>query len=82
MVFMSGTVAPNAPEVIKNWDLDGIWEHNGSTIQDYEAWIASNGQTPEQYADGLESKRSSLKPNTFFLDRIREDGYREYSYTG
>lgn len=82
MVFMTGTVAPNAPEVIKNWDLESIWDHNSSSIQDYEAWIASNGKTPEQYADGLESKRSSLKPNTFFLDRIREDGYREYSYTG
>ena len=82
MVFMTGTIAKNAPEVIKKWDLDSIWEHNASTIQDYETWISSNGKTPAQYADGLETKRSTIKPNTFFLDRIREDGYREYNYTG
>ncbi len=81
MVFMSGTIAPNAPEVIKNWDLEGIWDHQESTIQDYETWISSNGTTAEQYALGMESKRSAIQPNTFFLDRIREDGYREYSYT-
>ena len=82
MVFMSGVIAPNAPEVIKNWDMESIWDHQKSTIQDYESWIGSNGKTPEQYAMGLETKRSSIRPNTFYLDRIREDGYREYSYTG
>ncbi|ADI38472.1 putative hydroxymethylglutaryl-CoA synthase [Waddlia chondrophila 2032/99] len=81
MVFMSGIIAPSAPEVIKNWDLEEIWDHQKSTIQDYESWIESNGKTSEQYASLLESKRSSIQPDMFFLDRIREDGYREYSYS-
>ncbi len=55
-VFMQATVAPNAPKVIKNWDLDDIWKHQPSTIDDYEAWISSGDKTPKQYADGLESK--------------------------
>jgi hydroxymethylglutaryl-CoA synthase len=80
MVFMSGTIAKDAPDVIRKWDLDSIWNHSPSTIEDYERWISSNGSTADQYAAGLENKRSCIDPRTFFLDRIREDGYREYNY--
>ena len=82
MVFMSGTIAKDAPDVVRQWDLDSIWHHAPSTIEDYERWISFNGSTTDQYAAGLEHKRSTIDPHTFFLDRIREDGYREYSYTG
>lgn len=74
MVFMAGNVAPNAPEVIRRWDLDSIWESESSHIDQYEQWISSNGRLAE-----FSSER--IKPQSFFLNNIREDGYREYSYS-
>ena len=80
MVLMSGKIASQAPKVIRNWDLEDIWQEKLSPINEYERWVSSNGKTPEQYAIDLEPKRSNINPHSFYLDCIRKDGYREYDY--
>ncbi len=82
LAFISGKIAPGAPEVISSWDLDSIWQNEQAPIQAYEHWVSSNGKSPDQYTLDLEPRRSSILPESFFLDRIREDGYREYSFAG
>lgn len=44
MVFLSGRIAKNAPEVIRSWDLDEIWDTSEATIDEYEYWVSSNGK--------------------------------------
>jgi hydroxymethylglutaryl-CoA synthase len=80
MVFLSGKIAPKAPEVIDSWDLDSIWNNREATIQEYENWVSSNGKDPESYETDLKDKMAHIGAKSFYLHRIREDGYREYQY--
>ncbi len=73
MVFMAGKVAEDAPKVIQQWNLDAIWQSESTHIDEYERWIASYGELPL-----IEDEQ--IQPQSFFLNNIREDGYREYSY--
>lgn len=80
MVFLSGKIAEGAPEVIRNWDLEAIWDNKQAGMEDYEKWVNSNGKPADTYFAELESKLLKIDPNAFYLSNIREDGYREYQF--
>lgn len=80
LAFISGKVAEEAPKVISHWNLESIWQDQAAPFQDYENWVSSTSKTPDQYAVQLASRKSAIQPESFYLDRIREDGYREYNY--
>ena len=80
MSVISGLIAKEAAQVIEGWDLNTIWQDKiEASIHRYETWADSNGISPEQYARNIQSEISSIEPGKFYLERIREDGYREYS---
>lgn len=79
MVLLSGRVAPGAPEVIESWDLESVFkEERDATFDEYETWL-----TAPHTADRLKQLvgESTVPSGKFFLSNIREDGYREYSFT-
>ena len=80
MSVVSAKIAGNAPQVIKKWNLENIWESAiNSSLDQYEEWL----DTPSGYEEfnKLNSKKlSDIPENSFFLQEIREDGYHEYSF--
>ncbi len=76
MIVLSARVAPGAPEVIERWDVDQVL--NGKRTSDlsaYERFL----ETPldaEEYARRLDE--SAVPNGSFYLQGIREDGYRRY----
>lgn len=80
MIIVSGRVAPGAPEVIESWDLDSVLrnEHD-ATIEEYETWL-----TAPHSADRLDELLNStdVPSGQFYLSSIRDDGYREYEFSG
>jgi hydroxymethylglutaryl-CoA synthase len=78
MVVLSGTIAAGAPEVIRGWDLDGLFrDEYDASVDKYETWLTaphSNGT--------LEAllKEAKVPGNRFYLSGIREDGYRQYVF--
>jgi hydroxymethylglutaryl-CoA synthase len=80
MVILSGTVAPGAPEVIESWDLDAIFrDERDATIEEYETWLSAP-YSAERLSE-LNSV-SDIPTGQFYLSSIREDGYREYAFSG
>ncbi|MFP4112810.1 MAG: hydroxymethylglutaryl-CoA synthase family protein [Spirochaetota bacterium] len=80
MIILSGTVAPGAPEVIEGWDLDSVFRNErDATVEEYETWL-----TAPHSAERLHelSTSSEIPPGQFYLSSIREDGYREYAFSG
>jgi len=80
MAFLSGRIAPKAPEVIQTWDLEHIWQNRCASIQDYEQWISHYGTSPSNYGMALQEKMHAISSASFYLHHIREDGYREYHH--
>jgi hydroxymethylglutaryl-CoA synthase len=79
MIIQAGQVTPTAPEVLSTWDLDRLLgEGRQATIEEYSNWAAG----PHESARFLElAKGVTLPGGSFYLARIRKDGYREYGYT-
>ena len=80
MIIVSGTVAPGAPEVIESWDLASVFRHErDATPAEYETWL-----TAPHDADRLEKllAGASMPAGQFYLSSIRDDGYRQYGFTG
>jgi hydroxymethylglutaryl-CoA synthase len=78
MVVFSAKVAEGAPGVIRNWDMEGVV--NGKREADfatYEQFLEAPLDR-EEYARRVESAR--VPANMFYLQGIREDGYREYVF--
>ena len=76
MSVFSATVAAGAPEIISSWHL----EHslNGkrvSSIQEYEKWITTSSFKPAEATPA-----QGVHPGLYYLEGIREDGYRQYGY--
>ena len=74
-VALSGQVAPRAPEIIGRWDMDSAINH-GQEAQsdDYDRWVSGNG-----YASVGPDTLHDIPRDAFYLQRIREDGYRVYA---
>ncbi len=79
MAIIAGRITETAPEVLKNWRLNNIWDSaRSATMTDYERWLAAPYDR-EQYAE-LVSKCANVPSESFYLSGIREDGYREYQF--
>lgn len=70
MMVFRGEVAPSASEVMAGWQIQTLLdEHTPATLDAYERWMA-------QYPDGVQGRP---QPGAFYLEGLREDGYREYA---
>ena len=78
MLVFRATVAEKAPQVIRNWNLDAIWQHvQPENIDAYLQWIDTPSDDEQQ---NQRLQKAHVPANMFALDSIREDGYREYSF--
>ncbi|MFW6291511.1 MAG: hydroxymethylglutaryl-CoA synthase family protein [Spirochaetota bacterium] len=80
MIILSGRVAPGAPEVIETWDLDTVFRNErDASFEEYETWLSA-----PHTAEKLHSlvNTAALPAEQFYLASIREDGYREYAFSG
>ena len=77
MVVLEATIAAGAPDVIGRWDLAGsTGRSEEASLAEYQDWVERAG-----YGEGAgEAGVSRVPPGSFYLKRIREDGYREYAY--
>lgn len=78
MTVFAGTVAPQAPEVISRWDLDALLDgFRDASFEEYQTWI--NGP---YVSAGRADSPDEVGPDhpLFYLDTIRDDGYRVYAY--
>jgi hydroxymethylglutaryl-CoA synthase len=78
MSVISATVAPDAPQVLAQWDLDRVLESGAdASVEAYREFVAKEEYTWEtgNVSDGHEVDRGE-----FFLRSIRDDGYREYDF--
>jgi hydroxymethylglutaryl-CoA synthase len=78
MIVLEATVAARAPEVIAGWDVKALLSGTEeASLEDYLDWMDRPG-----YGEGVGDDTASIPPGAFYLKAIREDGYREYGYTG
>ncbi len=78
MAVLTGTVAPNAPNVIQSWDLEGVMRQSyEASFEEYVEWTQAYQSRPI-LAEAIE--KNQLKPGSFYLKNLREDGYREYDF--
>ncbi|MDR7610654.1 MAG: hydroxymethylglutaryl-CoA synthase [Armatimonadota bacterium] len=78
MAVLTGRVAPNAPEIIRGWDLDQLLQRNyEASFEEYLEWTRVY-QPSGDLTERLE--RDQPKPGRFYLNKLRDDGYREYGF--
>lgn len=78
MTVLRGTVAPDAPRVLAEWDLQAILDAAGEAdFSRYSRFVER-----EQYdlSHGPISDGSDVPAGSFYLAEIREDGYRDYRF--
>lgn len=79
MSVILAKVAAEAPGIIGGWNLDSIKSTQiEATFEEYLRWI-SDVRSPETYPQELINTPPA--PQHFYLKNIREDGYREYSWS-
>jgi len=79
MAVISAVVAESAPDVVRRWNI-GAMLRNARPVDmlEYERWIeAPYGR--ERYAELL-STVETIPSASYYLQTIREDGYREYGF--
>ncbi|MDA3808878.1 MAG: hypothetical protein PF518_00980 [Spirochaetaceae bacterium] len=76
MIVFSGTVAPGVVDVVSQWDIPSILQQKKhADFSVYENWV----KTPSIEDSGSLSYYIDKIPlNSFYLNTIRSDGYREY----
>jgi hypothetical protein len=78
MAVITGRIAESAPAVIESWELTKKLEDARETgYGAYLSWMERVYQTGAFMLNGDEAK---VGCGTFYLKKIREDGYREYAY--
>lgn len=80
MTVLSGTIQPKAPEVVSRWDLPAVLTASReATWEEYAQFISRETYTLDsrQVADPAD-----VPPHRYFLESIREDGYRVYGFSG
>lgn len=78
MAVLTGRIAESAPEVIESWELTKKLGDSRETGYDtYLAWMERVYETAPFMLNGDEAR---VADGTFYLKKIREDGYREYAY--
>ncbi len=77
MLIVGGKVAQDAPAVIDSWKLPELHSTQADDLESYLEWMASP-LAPQEYNARVQSMK--IPAGNFALSRIREDGYREYSF--
>lgn len=80
MVVFSGQIMPGAPKVIERWKTrDLLNDKSDRDFDSYQEWLNRNydSSTYQSNGPGLIEK---VRPGSFFLQSIREDGYRNYEF--
>ena len=74
----TGRIAESAPEVIESWELTKeLGDKSEAGYDTYLAWMERVYETAPFMLNGDEAR---VADGTFYLKKIREDGYREYAY--
>ena len=81
MVVFGGTVAQGACKVIEQWNLRQVimQQHRPVSLPEYEFLSRLNKFSAEQFNSVRQRRFSTIAPDAYFLDNIRDDGYRIYS---
>jgi hydroxymethylglutaryl-CoA synthase len=78
-VALSGRVAQRAPEIIRRWDIDSALNRaQDARPDDYDRWVAGD-PAGAGYATLSGDAVGGIPRDSFYLERIREDGYRVYA---
>jgi len=74
MQVISLQISEGACEIIKKWDLDAlVADYKEADIASYKTWISREAACPAKASDLTDT-------HTFFLEDLRQDGYRIYGY--
>jgi hydroxymethylglutaryl-CoA synthase len=77
MSVFTARIAREAPAVISNWDLDSVIADGvEESLQHYERWLRMPFSA-EEYREVLAEEQ--VPTGRFYLQNIRDDGYREYA---
>ncbi len=78
MIVLSGTVAPQAPMVLSRWETEKhLIPARTAAWEEYEEWMRKDYvECEEEAARCFEGPPSG----SFYLARLREDGYRVYGF--
>ncbi len=78
MIVFGGVLMPCAPSIIASWDLDSIFANElPENFSGYNEWLRwTSNSTGMHSFSGVD-----VPPDHFYLQQIRQDGYREYSIT-
>lgn len=74
MAVFGATVMPRAPGVIAAWDWSPVEDYRPADFADYQAWVDRDWSGYNQALPGF-----SIPKDDFYLQAIREDGYRAYA---
>ena len=75
-VVLAGQVAPRAPEVIGRWDMASAIDHvQEARPDDYDQWVSGDGYDTR----ASRVTRYRIPRDSFYLQQVREDGYRVYA---
>ena len=78
-VALSGRVAERAPEVIRRWDMESALNRvQEAPSDDYDRWVAGDGEQAGYHTPG-HAAATGIPRDSFYLERIRDDGYRVYA---
>jgi hydroxymethylglutaryl-CoA synthase len=78
MALFTGKVAEEAPKVVSGWNLDNILKTNQEApFESYQYWL-DNGKAEAGFM--LNGTTEKVPTGRFYLEKVREDGYREYSF--
>ena len=82
MLVFSGTVVPGAVDVIQTWQPEAMLANARSVpFSNYDNWVHRNCYDPS-CNDALKAAAGTIPPGMLYLQSLREDGYREYSFSG
>ena len=76
-VAFGGRVSANAPQVLAKWDLERQLNHaTDAPLAEYDRWMMNGAAASEPSVTA--PNRTPTGSGRFFLDHVREDGYRIY----
>ncbi|MFP4205873.1 MAG: hydroxymethylglutaryl-CoA synthase family protein [Spirochaetaceae bacterium] len=77
MSVFTGRISAGAPGVISRWNVDALLtDGEEESVEHYERWLRAP-LAPEEYREVLAGE--SIPAGRFYLENIREDGYRVYT---
>ncbi len=78
MTVLRGTIAPGAPAVLDDWDLQAIIDAARET--DFARYLQFVEREEYDLSYGSVSDGADVPEESYYLAEVREDGYREYRF--